>query len=86
VNGVEILNDDQTPMAFVVDALSAHMHLTKSDAVKAMLQIHSRGGMLLPTPTYELAKAIVEALQADAAKHGHSFSCRAVSRTPGVAR
>lgn len=84
VSGVEILNDNQTPMGFVVDALRAHANLNKTDAVRAMLEIHATGGKLLPTPTYERALEIAEALRALAGQHGYSFVCRAV-RYPGAA-
>jgi len=79
-HGIEILNDNTTPMQFVVDALGKHANLGQTDAVRAMLEVHSKGGKLLPTDTFESAKRIAEALVEDASKHKHPLVCRAVSR------
>jgi ATP-dependent Clp protease adapter protein ClpS len=83
MHGVEILNDNTTPMHFVVHALGTCANLPKTEAVQAMLEIHSKGGMLLPTDTLERAQGIADALVAAASRHGHSLVCRAVSnRSP----
>ncbi len=79
--GVEILNDNFTPMEFVVSALHTHAGLRKPDAVKTMLEIHERGGALLSMESMERAATVAQAITADAANHGHSFVCRAVGVT-----
>jgi ATP-dependent Clp protease adapter protein ClpS len=57
LHGVEILNDTTTTMQFVVDALKTHAEMSEVDAIRAMLEIHSKGGKLLATSTSERARA-----------------------------
>lgn len=78
-HGVEILNDDTTPMEFVVRVLEKHFGLAEREAVRAMLEIHGRGGILMATATEEQASTIAEAIVRDAHLEKHSLSCRAVS-------
>lgn len=52
-HGVEVLNDNATPMEFVVSALQDHVGLSKTDAIRTMLEIHWRGGA---DPTFESAR------------------------------
>jgi hypothetical protein len=51
-HGIEILNDNTTPMNFVVAILSAHLGLSPLDSNDTMLAIHTRGGALIPTPSF----------------------------------
>jgi hypothetical protein len=41
--GLEILNDDKTPMLFVVSVLRTRVSLSKQGAHRTMLAIHARG-------------------------------------------
>ena len=77
--GVEVINDNTTPMEFVVRALAVHAGMNGPDAIRAMLEIHSKGGKLIPTNSHEDAQSIVDSLLADAARHGHPLVCRVVS-------
>ena len=61
VFGIEILNDNTTPMEFVVTVLRAHLGLTEKDAVRTMLGIHEQGGVLLAMPSLVEARRIAEA-------------------------
>src|SRR4029077_5539494 len=56
--GVEILNDDSTPMQFVVSVLESLVGLGRTEAVRTMLEIHKRGGALLSTHSADEAKRI----------------------------
>ncbi len=38
-----ILNDDYTPMEFVVDVLGAHLQYGPYDVTRVMLEVHTRG-------------------------------------------
>jgi ATP-dependent Clp protease adapter protein ClpS len=76
--GLEILNDDRTPMEFVVSALGAHIGFDHKDAVRTMLTIHSRGGALLPMSSMEEADKAARAITAEAEKHNYPLVCRAV--------
>lgn len=77
--GIEILNDDRTPMEFVVAMLCTHLGFNEADAVRTMLYIHQRGGVLLPRDSFEDAKRIADAVTAEARTHNHPLTCRAVS-------
>jgi ATP-dependent Clp protease adaptor protein ClpS len=76
--GVEILNDNGTPMEFVVSVLQAHLGLTRLDAARSMLAIHSRGGALFPLPSQAEAHRIAEAVTAETAAQKYPLVCRAV--------
>jgi ATP-dependent Clp protease adapter protein ClpS len=76
--GVEILNDNSTPMDFVVESLQAELKLARADAITAMLDIHKRGGRLFPTADPADARRIAETISATSSARGHSLVCRAV--------
>ena len=76
--GVEILNDNITPMNLVITLLTRHFEIEDNDAVTWMLNIHNNGGMLVPLPNILQAQQIATALMADAKAEGYNFVCRAV--------
>jgi ATP-dependent Clp protease adapter protein ClpS len=80
--GIEILNDNATPMSFVVAVLSAHLGLSPEASNHTMLAIHTRGGALLPTPSLAEAQRIATGITAEAAKHGYALVCRPVGVGP----
>ena len=77
--GIEMLNDDTTPMEFVVEMLHVHAGLDPDAAIAAMVQIHQRGGLLLPLPDRARADAVAAAVARDAHAREHRLVCRAVS-------
>jgi ATP-dependent Clp protease adapter protein ClpS len=77
-HGIEILNDEQTPMEFVVQVLSAEAGLSKEDAMRTMLAIHMRGGALIPLPSSAEAERIAAQIRAQATRHSYPLLCRAV--------
>jgi ATP-dependent Clp protease adapter protein ClpS len=76
--GIEILNDNTTPMEFVVTMLVRHLHLTQEHAITRMLAIHEMGGLLIPLPSMERAECVAAAITSDARRHNHCLVCRAV--------
>lgn len=78
-HGVEILNDDRTPMAFVVDVLEKNLGLEKTEAVRMMLAIHDKGGVIVARESLEESQRIAEEVMAAARLGGHPLVCRAVS-------
>jgi ATP-dependent Clp protease adapter protein ClpS len=76
--GVEILNDNATPMQFVVSALSTHLGMNCRESVQAMLSIHKQGGALLPMASLVDAKRAAEAVTAEATHQRYPLICRAV--------
>jgi ATP-dependent Clp protease adapter protein ClpS len=76
--GIEILNDNSTPMEFVVTTLSTHLQVSRDEAIKLMLDIHAQGGVMISLPTYERAAAVAQAIASDALDSGHKLVCRPV--------
>ena len=76
--GIEILNDDSTPMEFVVSVLQGCVALGRDDAMRTMLEIHKKGGVLLPMTSIEDSKRIAESVSAQARSNNHALICRAV--------
>jgi ATP-dependent Clp protease adapter protein ClpS len=77
--GIEILNDDATPMEFVTQVLSEYLGLSSEDSTRRMLEIHTRGGALIPTASLADAQRIAARISAAAGKGGYPLVCRAVS-------
>jgi ATP-dependent Clp protease adapter protein ClpS len=78
-HGIEILNDNTTPMSFVVAILSAHLGLGPEDSRDTMLAIHTRGGALIPTPSLADAQRIAAQITAEATESGYPLVCRSTS-------
>jgi ATP-dependent Clp protease adaptor protein ClpS len=76
--GIEVLNDDRTPMAFVVSVLQNIVGLSETDAIRRMLEIHKRGGLLFPMPSFDESKRVAELVTAEAQANNHPLVCRAV--------
>jgi len=77
--GIEILNDDSTPMDFVTSVLSTVLGMSPADAERTMIDIHVSGGALLATQSLADAQRIAASITAEAAKHGYPLVCRAVT-------
>lgn len=80
--GIEILNDDATPMDFVAQVLSTCLGLSRKDSVQMMLAIHTRGGALVPTPSLADAERIAAQISSEASRQGHPLVCRPVGFSP----
>jgi ATP-dependent Clp protease adapter protein ClpS len=77
--GIEVLNDNTTPMEFVVSVLDSYLGLSPEDSNRTMLDIHQRGGVLLPIPSLAEAKRVAAQMTAEAVEHGYPLVCRPVS-------
>lgn len=53
---VIFLNDDYTPMNFVVAVLVMYFHKTEAEAADIMLEIHNKGKGIAGVFTYEVAE------------------------------
>jgi ATP-dependent Clp protease adapter protein ClpS len=78
LSGIEIMNDNLTPMAFVVSVMQKCVGLSESDAIRTMLDIHRNGGVLYPLPSFDEAKRVAELVTAEAHSKNHPLICRAV--------
>jgi ATP-dependent Clp protease adapter protein ClpS len=76
--GVELLNDDTTPMEFVIDMLTTCLKLDRESAIQLMLRIHTQGGVLVSLPDLQSAEEIAGAITREARDKGHQLICRAV--------
>ncbi len=68
---VVLLNDDYTPMQFVVDVLETLFQKTPSEAYRVMMQVHLNGRGIAGVYPYEVAETKVEALLSLAQEAGH---------------
>src|SRR6478609_6158445 len=72
---VMLLNDDYTPMDFVVVVLQTVFAMSREQATQVMLQVHREGMGVCGTYTREVASAKVEQVINIARKHQHPLQC-----------
>ncbi len=72
---VLLLNDDYTPMDFVVVVLQTVFGMTREKATRVMLQVHREGMGVCGTYTREVAAAKVEQVVDLARRHQHPLQC-----------
>jgi ATP-dependent Clp protease adaptor protein ClpS len=80
--GIEVRNDDRTPMDVVVEVLTQFGKLERDDAIRRMFAIHNDGGTLIGFPTLDEAEAAAAAIVAYARERCHPLRCRAVDARP----
>ena len=72
---VVLLNDDYTPMDFVVQILQKVFGMDRSTATRIMLQVHTRGKGVCGVYTYEIAETKVAQVTGLAQQHQHPLLC-----------
>jgi ATP-dependent Clp protease adaptor protein ClpS len=72
---VLMLNDDYTPMEFVVHVLERFFSKSHEDAVRIMLHVHHRGVGVCGVFTYEIAETKVNQVMDLARQHQHPLQC-----------
>ena len=72
---VLLLNDDYTPMDFVVVVLQTVFAMSREKATRVMLQVHHEGMGVCGTYTREVAAAKVDQVIGIARKHQHPLQC-----------
>jgi ATP-dependent Clp protease adapter protein ClpS len=82
--GIQILNDDSTPMEFVVSMLEKHVGMQRDKAIQKMLHVHVKGGLLISLESMALANDIAASITADARAAGHVLACQAIEKIPGA--
>jgi ATP-dependent Clp protease adaptor protein ClpS len=78
---VLLLNDDSTPMAFVVEVIERFFEMDRESATRLMLRIHYEGTGACGAYLQETAKAKADQLNDFARKQGHPLQC-VVQRKP----
>ena len=72
---VVLLNDDYTPMEFVVDVLEKFFSLDRPTATRIMLEVHTKGKGVCGVFTYEIAETKVAQVTTYARDHQHPLMC-----------
>lgn len=72
---VLLLNDDYTPMEFVVHVLQRFFNKSIEDATRIMLHVHQHGVGECGVFTYEIAETKVTLVMDFARKHQHPLQC-----------
>ena len=72
---VILLNDDYTPMEFVVHVLEYFFGLSRDKATQVMLHVHTRGKGVCGVFTYEIAETKVANVNDYSREHQHPLMC-----------
>ncbi len=72
---VILLNDDYTPMEFVVQVLEKVFSLDRNTATRIMLEVHTKGKGVCGVFTYEIAETKVAQVTGLAQQHQHPLLC-----------
>jgi ATP-dependent Clp protease adaptor protein ClpS len=72
---VLMLNDDYTPMEFVVHIIERFFNKNRQEATRIMLHVHRRGVGICGVYTYEVAETKVTQVMDFARQHQHPLQC-----------
>jgi ATP-dependent Clp protease adaptor protein ClpS len=72
---VLLLNDDYTPMEFVVEVLQLIFGMDRPQATRVMLEVHTQGKGVCGIFTYEIAETKVAQVCSFADQHQHPLLC-----------
>jgi ATP-dependent Clp protease adaptor protein ClpS len=73
---VLLLNDDYTPMEFVIHILEKFFNKGRDEATRIMLHVHQKGVGVCGVFTYEVAETKVAQVMDFARQHQHPLQCR----------
>ena len=76
---VVYLNDEQTPMDFVIQSLIKHFQYSKQQAVKMTDTIHNDGKGVVALYSWEIAEQKATEVKVDAVQHGHPLEIKVES-------
>lgn len=72
---VILLNDDYTPMDFVIQILERYFNKSVEEAIQIMLQVHNDGAAICGIYTLEVAEAKTTDVMECAHQNGHPLEC-----------
>jgi ATP-dependent Clp protease adaptor protein ClpS len=72
---VLLINDDFTPMEFVVDILESVFGMQRTRATQVMLEVHTKGKGICGVFSHEIAETKVAQVMSIASQHQHPLLC-----------
>ncbi|HUG73180.1 MAG TPA: ATP-dependent Clp protease adapter ClpS [Steroidobacteraceae bacterium] len=72
---VVLLNDDYTPMEFVVDVLERFFRMDRENATRVMLEVHMKGKGICGVFTFEIAETKVAQVVSYSRDNQHPLMC-----------
>ena len=72
---VVLINDDFTPMEFVVDILESVFSMERTRATQVMLEVHTKGKGICGVFSHEIAETKVAQVMSIANQHQHPLLC-----------
>ncbi len=72
---VVLINDDYTPMEFVVDILESIFGMERTRATQVMLEVHTKGKGICGVYNFEIAETKVAQVMGIAQQHEHPLLC-----------
>jgi ATP-dependent Clp protease adaptor protein ClpS len=72
---VILLNDDYTPMDFVIEILSVFFGMSHDRATQVMLHVHTRGKGVCGVFTFEIAETKVVQVNEFSRQNDHPLKC-----------
>lgn len=72
---VVLVNDDYTPMEFVVEVLQSVFGMERTTATRVMLEVHTKGKGVCGVYTYEIAETKVAQVTSIAQQQQHPLLC-----------
>lgn len=72
---VVLINDDFTPMEFVVEVLQTVFAMERNSATRVMLEVHTKGKGICGVYTYEIAETKVARVTSIAQQQQHPLLC-----------
>ncbi len=73
---VVLLNDDYTPMDFVVNVLQMFFNKTEDEATQIMLEVHYKGKGICGTYTRDIPATKVAQVNQFSREHQHPLLCK----------
>ncbi len=72
---VVLINDDYTPMEFVVNILESVFGMERTRATQVMLEVHTKGKGICGVYNFEIAETKVAQVMGLAQQHQHPLLC-----------